>query len=143
VLTSTRTVTAGATVTAIAPLLQGSALTASASPEQESGRGRAMTFHVVFSPLNYTDLGGPGPSAADVIVFHQQLQQGGKTVGEEVGCILVDPDEGTGQLHRRRMPGGAEHHRLLLRGRPATAQGSGRNRRRFGAVPDPSPERNA
>jgi hypothetical protein len=54
-----------------------------------------MTFHVVFSPFNYTDLGAPGPSAADVIVFHDQLQQGGKTVGDEVGsCILVDPKEG-------------------------------------------------
>ena len=54
-----------------------------------------MTFHVVFSPFNYTDLGAPGPSAADVIVFHDQLQQGGKTVGDEVGsCILVEPKEG-------------------------------------------------
>lgn len=93
--TSTRTMTAGATVAAIALLLQGSALTASATAEPESGRDRAMTFHVVFSPFNYTDLGAPGPSAADVIVFHDQLQQGGKTVGDEVGsCILVDPKEG-------------------------------------------------
>jgi hypothetical protein len=36
-----------------------------------------MTFHVVFSPFNYTDLGAPGPSAADVIVFHDQLLQDG------------------------------------------------------------------
>jgi hypothetical protein len=55
--------------------------------------GRTTTFRVVFSPFNYTDLGAPGPSAADVIVFHDQLEQGGKTVGDEVGsCILVDPD---------------------------------------------------
>jgi hypothetical protein len=87
--------TAAATVAAIALLLQGSALTASATAEQDSGGGRAMTFHVLFSPFNYTDLGAPGPSAADIIVFHDQLQQAGKTVGDEVGsCILVDPDEG-------------------------------------------------
>ncbi|WP_426562063.1 hypothetical protein ACPPVT_16340 [Angustibacter sp. McL0619] len=52
-----------------------------------------MTFHVVFSPFNYTDLGAPGPSAADVIVFHDRLQQGGKGVGDEIGsCVLVDPN---------------------------------------------------
>src|SRR5204863_4303504 len=40
---------------------------------------------------NYTDLGAPGPSAADVIVFHDQLFQAGKPVGDEVGsCVLVD-----------------------------------------------------
>jgi hypothetical protein len=50
-----------------------------------------MTFQVVFMPFNYTDLGAPGPSAADVIVFHDQLLQGEKVVGDEVGsCVLVD-----------------------------------------------------
>ena len=50
-----------------------------------------MTFHVVFQPFNYTDLGAPGFSAADVIVFHDQLFQGDKAVGDEVGsCVLVD-----------------------------------------------------
>ena len=50
-----------------------------------------MTFHVVFQPFNYTDLGAPGPSAADVIVFHDQLSQNGTAVGDEVGsCVLVD-----------------------------------------------------
>ena len=46
---------------------------------------------MLFSPFNYTDLGAPGPSAADVIVFHDQLLQSAKTVGDEVGsCVLVD-----------------------------------------------------
>ena len=50
-----------------------------------------MTFHVLFSDPNYTDLGAPGFSAADVIVFHDQLLQSAKTVGDEVGsCVLVD-----------------------------------------------------
>jgi hypothetical protein len=48
---------------------------------------------VVFSPFSYTDLGEPGLSPADVIVFHDQLQQGGRTVGDEVGsCTLVDAE---------------------------------------------------
>jgi len=50
-----------------------------------------MTFHVVFAPFNYTDLGTPGPSAADIIVFHDQLSQNGTSVGDEIGsCVLVD-----------------------------------------------------
>lgn len=90
--TSTRTMTGGATVAAIALLLGGSALSASATSGQESAQDRTMRFHVLFSPFNYTDLGAPGPSAADVIVFHDQLQQSGKTAGDEVGsCVLVDP----------------------------------------------------
>ena len=50
-----------------------------------------MRFTVSFSPFNYTDLGQPGPSAADVIVFHDQLSQDGTTVGDEVGsCVVID-----------------------------------------------------
>jgi len=81
----TRTVAVGVTLAASVLLLQGSALGAN------SGGGRTMTFHVVFEPFNYTDLGAPGPSAADVIVFHDQLSQNGKSVGDEIGsCVLVD-----------------------------------------------------
>jgi hypothetical protein len=71
-------------------LLQGS--TPIASADQGDRGGRTMRFTVTFSPFNYTDLGQPGPSAADVIVFHDQLSQGGTTVGDEVGsCVLVEP----------------------------------------------------
>src|SRR4051812_22945797 len=66
-------------------------MTASASRAQDPGQDRVMTFRVIFSPFDYTDLGAPGPSAADVIVFHDQLQQGGKAVGDEVGsCTVID-----------------------------------------------------
>jgi hypothetical protein len=69
-------------------LLQGSAVGAGIGNDRG---GHTMTFHVLFQPFNYTDLGAPGPSAADVIVFHDQLLQSGKTVGDEVGsCVLVD-----------------------------------------------------
>ena len=71
-------------------LLHGSASTASADDDHSWGK-RALTFHVLLSDPNYTDLGAPGFSAADVIVFHDQLQQGTWTVGDEVGsCVLVD-----------------------------------------------------
>ena len=80
----TRAVAVGVSLAASVLLLQGSALGA-------AGGGRTMTFHVVFAPFNYTDLGAPGPSAADVIVFHDQLLQNEKAVGDEIGsCVLVD-----------------------------------------------------
>lgn len=70
-------------------LLQGSTPAASADPGARGGR--TMRFTVSFSPFSYTDLGQPGPSAADVIVFHDQLSQGGTTVGDEDGsCVLVE-----------------------------------------------------
>ena len=71
-------------------LLQGSAPTASADDNHSQGK-RTLTFHVLFSDPSYTDLGAPEFSAADVIVFHDQLQQGTQTVGDEVGnCVMVD-----------------------------------------------------
>jgi hypothetical protein len=79
---------AAASLAALVLLIQGSALAAGTGNDRG---GHTMTFHVLFPPFNYTDLGAPGPSAADVIVFHDQLLQGAKTVGDEVGsCVLVD-----------------------------------------------------
>ena len=98
-----------------APLLfQGSGPGASA---KDDGGGRnALTFHVVFSPFNYTDLGQPGPSAADVIVFHDQLLQGGKLVGDEVGsCVVVDPGGGLANCTRRHPAEQTGDDCLLLR----------------------------
>jgi hypothetical protein len=68
----------------------GSVLGASAS-DGGAAPGHPMTFHVLFSPFNYTDLGAAGPSAADVIVFHDRLLRGTKGVGDEIGsCVIVD-----------------------------------------------------
>jgi hypothetical protein len=73
--------------------MQGSAFTASAHPELNGTSGHTLRFAVTFSPFNYTDLGDPGPSAADVIVFHDNLRKGTRVVGDEVGsCTLVDAD---------------------------------------------------
>ncbi len=72
-------------------LLQGSALGAVTGNDRDGSHARTLTFQVVFAPFNYTDLGAPGPSAADVIVFHDQLLQNAKAVGDEIGsCVLID-----------------------------------------------------
>jgi hypothetical protein len=68
--------------------------TASASPDVRTGghdSEQTLRFDVQFSPFSYTDLGRPGPSAADAIVFHDTLSQHGRQVGDEVGnCVVVD-----------------------------------------------------
>lgn len=46
---------------ASAVLLQGSAPGATTGNERGGAPDRAMTFHVLFSPFNYTDLGALGP----------------------------------------------------------------------------------
>ena len=87
----TRAMAVGVSLAASVLLLQGSALGAATGKDRDGTPGRTMTFHVVFEPFNYTDLGAPGPSAADVIVFHDQLSQNGSPVGDEIGsCVLVD-----------------------------------------------------
>jgi hypothetical protein len=52
-----------------------------------------LVFDVQTSPFDLTDLGEPGLSAADQIVFHDQLLQDGNHVGHQVGgCVLVDAE---------------------------------------------------
>jgi hypothetical protein len=83
---------AGTALVGSAVLVQGSV--ASASSGDPAGDGQStVVFDVVFSPFNYTDLGEPGPSAADLIVFHDTLLQDGREDGHEVGsCVVVDAD---------------------------------------------------
>lgn len=90
-----RYLTAGVAVLAVGVLLQGSA-SGAASPKSSSDAGSeeatTMKFDVKFSPFNYIDLGKPGPSAADEIVFHDRLFQHGKQVGDDLGsCVVVEP----------------------------------------------------
>ena len=94
---SARVLTIAATV-AVSVLVVGAA-TAAATPdsaEDDGTRGGGdevtLRFDVETSPFNYTDLGEPGPSAADVIVFHDTLFRDGRQVGHEVGsCVVVEP----------------------------------------------------
>ncbi|MEU2348164.1 hypothetical protein [Modestobacter sp. NPDC049651] len=72
------------------------AAVAGASPQDgrpgRDGYETTLEFEVRFSPFDYTDLGAPGPSAADTIVFRDTLWQDGRQVGDEVGsCVVVDP----------------------------------------------------
>ena len=94
---SARVLTIAATV-AVSVLIVGAA-TAGATPDaagNDDARGGGddvtLRFDVETSPFNYTDLGAPGPSAADVIVFHDTLFTDGQEVGREVGsCVVVEP----------------------------------------------------
>jgi hypothetical protein len=82
-----RVAVVGTAVVASALLVSG----ATAGADQARGEV-VLEFHVVTSPFSYTDLGEPGPSAADVIVFNDRLQRDGADVGHEVGsCVVVDP----------------------------------------------------
>jgi len=89
----TRLAAVGTATVAAVVLLQGQL--ASASPG-DGGRGHhgghdtRLEFDVQFSPFDLTDLGDPGPSAADLIVFDDVLLVDGVQVGHEVGsCVVV------------------------------------------------------
>jgi hypothetical protein len=83
-------------VTLLTVLTGGSLLFAGSSAAAGSGdepghHGSTLRFDVRFSPFSYTDLGAPGPSAADLIVFNDRLLQHEHQVGHEVGnCVVVD-----------------------------------------------------
>jgi hypothetical protein len=87
-----RVMTVGAALAAAA--VAGGTIAANASADDggiSADREFTLRFHVETSPFSYTDLGEPGPSAADVIVFHDTLFRGGREVGHEVGsCTLVE-----------------------------------------------------
>jgi hypothetical protein len=80
---------------------------ASAGPSDSGdGHDTVLEFDVQFSPFSYTDLGDPGPSPADLIVFHDHLRVDGTEVGHEVGGsgsyrsagvdgVLVENGDGT------------------------------------------------
>ena len=89
--TGVRVLGIGGTVVAAALLVGGSSAGAATSGDDGAPRQVTLTFDVVTSPFSYTDLGAPGPSAADIIVFHDRLLSNGKDVGHEVGsCVVVE-----------------------------------------------------
>jgi len=88
--TSTR-IAGGTAAVAAAAVLVIAAVAVSGSSAAASDDENTLQFQVEFSPPSYTDLGAPGFSAADVLVFHDQLLRNGRQVGHEVGsCVLVD-----------------------------------------------------
>ncbi len=95
---SARVLTVGATLVASALVVGAATASATSGTSAQDGDGRrshevTLRFDVETSPFNYTDLGQPGPSAADVIVFHDRLSANGREVGHQVGsCVVVEPD---------------------------------------------------
>jgi hypothetical protein len=87
-----RVVAVGTALAASVVVLPGSL--ASASPGisgHGDDEGTVLVFDVQFSPFNLTDLGDPGPTPGDVIVFNDLLLVDGAQVGHEVGsCVVVD-----------------------------------------------------
>jgi hypothetical protein len=85
--------TAAATAAVVAPALLVQGANAAPDPSGSAQDHRTtLRFDVQFSPFSYTDLGQPGPSAADMIVFNDVLLRDGQQVGHETGsCVVVDP----------------------------------------------------
>jgi hypothetical protein len=74
-------------VVAVGLVVAGASASAGTGAEDET----VLALDVRTSPFSLTDLGEPGLSAADQIVFHDQLLQDGTVVGHQVGsCVVVD-----------------------------------------------------
>jgi hypothetical protein len=91
----------GVAAAASVVLLQGSL--ASADPGDHGGGHHGgddprLELDIRFSPFDLTDLGVPGPSAADLIVFNDVLLVDGVQVGHEVGSCVVVAVTDTGPL---------------------------------------------
>ncbi|WP_369253587.1 hypothetical protein [Geodermatophilus amargosae] len=87
-----RVVAVGTVVAASALLLPGAVASAGADdPGAAHGHENTLRFDVEFSPFTLVDLGEPGLSAADVIVFDDVLLQAGERVGGMAGtCVVID-----------------------------------------------------
>jgi hypothetical protein len=87
--TKTKLMLFGATILALVGtlVLYGTAEGATATGSNSTD----LRFHVKFSPFNLIDLGAPGFSDGDEIVFHDTLLTSGRQVGDELGsCVVVD-----------------------------------------------------
>lgn len=89
----TRRVVAVGTVVVASALLVPGAVASAGADDADRTRGHETTleFDVEFSPFNLVDLGEPGLSAADVILFNDVLLQDGQQVGRMAGtCVVID-----------------------------------------------------
>lgn len=88
-----RVVALGTLVVASALLVPGAVASAGADdPGGAHGHESTLQFDVEFSPFELVDVGEPGLSAADVIVFNDVLLRDGQRVGGMAGtCVVVDP----------------------------------------------------
>ncbi|MBM7804954.1 hypothetical protein JOD57_000791 [Geodermatophilus bullaregiensis] len=90
----TRRVVAVGTVVVASALLVPGAVASAGADDPGGGHGQETTtleFDVEFSPFTLVDLGEPGLSAGDVIVFDDVLLQDGEQVGDMAGsCVVID-----------------------------------------------------
>lgn len=87
----TRRVVAVGTVVVASALLVPGAVAGADGPGGGNGDETTLEFDVEFSPFNLVDLGAPGLSAGDVIVFEDVLLRDGEQVGDMAGsCVVVD-----------------------------------------------------
>ena len=85
-----RVVAVGTVLVASALFVPGAVANAG-SDHSDGGRETTLRFDVTFSPFNLVDVGQPGISAGDVIVFHDTLLKGNQQVGDEAGsCVVID-----------------------------------------------------
>ena len=84
-------VVAGVVVTGAALVVPRAAAGAGPGEPGPGGEGTTLRFDVRFSPFQLVDVGEPGMSAGDAIVFHDTLLQGGREVGEVGSCVVVEP----------------------------------------------------
>jgi hypothetical protein len=87
-----RVVALGTLVVAAALLVPAAVASAGAdAPRGAHGHGSTLHFDVEFSPFELVDVGEPGLSAADVIVFDDVLLRDGQRVGGMAGtCVAID-----------------------------------------------------
>ncbi len=89
----TRRVVAVGTVVVASALLIPGAVASAGADDRGGTRSHETTLHfdVAFSPFDLVDLGEPGLSAGDVIVFDDVLLQDGEQVGGMAGtCVVID-----------------------------------------------------
>ncbi len=89
----TRRVVAVGTVVVASALLVPGAVASAGADDRGGTRSHETTLHfdVAFSPFDLVDLGEPGLSAGDVIVFDDVLLQDGEQVGGMAGtCVVID-----------------------------------------------------
>ena len=123
----------GAALVASAVLIPGAAA-GDHSSDGEDGDGRTLQFDVEFSPTSYTDLGDPGFSPADVIVFDDELLEDGEQVGHEIGVCAREHDRRR-ELHGRRDPRRPGDHHVRVRELPGAGEDPRHHRRTASSGP--------
>jgi hypothetical protein len=75
----------------VAILVAGTATLTSTATASSGSNATTLRLDVEFSPFNLVDIGKPGLSDGDQIVFHDKLTRNGRPAGDQLGsCVVVD-----------------------------------------------------